>query len=118
MTKVMVVDDTQFIRMRLVKLLGEHGYEVVEAEDGVQAISVYQKNRPDVVLMDITMPHKNGLEALTEIIQWDSGAKVIMLTALGQEWMVYEAFKHGAKDFLLKPYNSERLVETLQKVLG
>lgn len=119
MTKtVMVVDDAQFMRMRVSKLLSQNGYEVVEAADGEAAVQTYQTKNPDAVIMDITMPRKDGLSALREIREFDSRAKVIMLTALGQQSMVLEAMKAGAKDFLVKPYDPDRVLKTLGKVLG
>jgi two-component system, chemotaxis family, chemotaxis protein CheY len=115
---VMVVDDAQFMRMRVSKLLSQHGYEVIEAEDGEVAVKTYRSKNPDAVIMDITMPRKDGLSALREIRALDSRAKVIMLTALGQQSMVLEAMKAGAKDFLVKPYDPDRVLRTLVKVLG
>jgi two-component system, chemotaxis family, chemotaxis protein CheY len=118
MTKtIMVVDDAQFMRMRVTKLLTEQGYEVIQAADGEEAVATYRTARPDVVLMDITMPHKDGLTALAEIRAFDQKAKVIMLTALSQQTMVLEAMKSGAKDFLVKPYDPDRVLKTLHKVL-
>ncbi len=116
--RIMVVDDAQFMRMRVSKLLAKHGYDVVEAEDGEVAVQTYQSARPDAVLMDITMPRKDGLSALKEICQLDTRAKVIMLTALGQQSMVLEAMKAGAKDFLVKPYDPDRVIKTLDRVLN
>lgn len=118
MSKVMVVDDAQFMRLRVSKLLSEHGYEVVEAENGAQAIEVYKSDHPDAVLMDITMPQKDGLEALAEIRKIDPDAKVIMLTALGQQSMVMQAVQQGAKDFVVKPFDADRVIEALKKALG
>lgn len=118
MSKIMVVDDAQFMRVRLTKLLTGHGYEVTEAENGEQAVRNYRSNRPDAVLMDITMPEKDGLEALNEIRTIDPSAKVIMLTALGQESMVIQAIKSGAKDYVVKPFDPDRVMLALQKVLG
>jgi two-component system chemotaxis response regulator CheY len=115
--KIMVVDDAQFMRMRVTKLLTEHGYAVIEAEDGEEAVQTYRSAQPDAVLMDITMPRKDGLMALSEIRQFDPQAKVIMLTALSQQTMVLEAMRGGAKDFLVKPYDPERVLKTLHKVL-
>lgn len=117
MSKIMVVDDAQFMRMRVTKLLTEHGHEVVEASDGEMAVQTYRLTNPDAVLMDITMPGKDGLAALTEIRRFDPQAKVIMLTALGQQAMVLQAMQAGAKDFLVKPYDPERVINALQKVL-
>jgi two-component system chemotaxis response regulator CheY len=117
MSKVMIVDDAQFMRMRVNKLLTKHGYDVVEAEDGEQAVTTYRSTHPDAVLMDITMPRKDGLTALTEIRQLDPAAKVIMLTALGQQRLVLKAMQAGARDFVVKPYNPERLMKTIEKML-
>lgn len=118
MRKIMVVDDAQFMRVRISKLLVGHGYEVVEAENGNQAVQVYQVAKPDAVLMDVTMPEKDGLEALTEIRGFDPRAKVIMLTALGQESMVVQAVQAGARDYVVKPFDPDRIMTALQKVLG
>ncbi len=118
MSKIMIVDDSLFIRTRLTKLLTNSGYEIVIARDGEEAVRIYHQAKPDVVLMDITMPRKDGLEALSEIRQSDCRAKVIMLTALDQQSVVVQAIQIGAKDFLVKPIPSKRLLTTLQKVLG
>jgi two-component system chemotaxis response regulator CheY len=118
MQKIMVADDAQFMRMRLAKLLVEHGYEVVEAEDGEQAVDVYRVSNPSAVLLDITMPNKDGLEALNEIRQFDPHAKVIMLTALGQQAVVLQAMQAGARDFVMKPFDAQRIMKALERVLG
>ncbi len=118
MSKIMVVDDAQFMRVRLKKLLVGRGFEVVEAENGEEAVTVFKAEHPDAVLMDITMPHKNGLEALIEIRALDSHAKVIMLTALGQESMVVQAVQAGARDYVIKPFDPSRVMMALEKVLG
>jgi two-component system, chemotaxis family, chemotaxis protein CheY len=117
MSKILVVDDAQFMRVRLTKLLCEHGYEVVEAADGEEAVHVYQSIGPDCVVMDITMPQKDGLQALTEIRAGDPNANVIMLTALGQESLVVQAVQAGARDYVVKPYDPDRLISALQRVL-
>lgn len=118
MTRIMVVDDAQFMRVRLSKLLIDHGYEVVEAADGEQAVQTYLTAKPDAVVMDITMPQKDGLHALAEIRASDPSARVIMLTALGQESLVVQAVQAGAKDYVVKPYDPDRLMNALQRVLG
>ncbi|MBN1993175.1 MAG: response regulator [Anaerolineae bacterium] len=115
---IMIVDDAQFMRARLAALLHKQGYHTVEAEDGEAAVQSYRSCQPDAVLMDITMPRKDGLAALAEICRFDPQAKVIMLTALSQQAMVLLAMKAGARDFLVKPYNPERLLRTLKRVLG
>jgi two-component system, chemotaxis family, chemotaxis protein CheY len=117
MPKIMIVDDAQFMRVRISKLLTGYGYEVIEAEDGNQAVKIYQTVSPDAVLMDVTMPEKDGLQALTEIRRADPKAKVIMRTALGQESMIVQAVQAGAKDYVVKPFDPDRILTALQKVL-
>jgi len=117
MPKIMVVDDAQFMRMRVTKLLMSHGYQVVEAVDGEEAVQTYRQAQPDAVLMDITMPRKDGLTALSEIRDFDPQAKVVMLTALGQQAMVLKAMQAGAKDFLVKPYDPDRITKVLSQIL-
>ena len=117
MSKVMIVDDSLYMRNHLAKVLGEHGYDTLLAENGVEAVSTYRAARPDVVLMDITMPQMNGLDALAEIRQFDLRAKVIILTALDQQLVAARAVHMGAKDFLVKPVPASRLLITIQKVL-
>jgi two-component system, chemotaxis family, chemotaxis protein CheY len=118
MTKILVVDDAEFLRVRISKMLVGDGYEVIEAENGLLALNAYKAQKPDVVLMDITMPEMDGLTALREILAVDSGAKIIMLTALGQESVVLEAIKSGAKDFIVKPFERDRVIGALQKLVG
>ena len=118
MSIVMVADDNQVFRKGLSELLTENGYEVCEAEDGEQAVQVYRSSRPDVVLMDVTMPQKDGLAALAEIRQFDPQAKVIMLTALNQESVMMKATQLGARGFLTKPVKPAQLEAALQKALG
>jgi two-component system chemotaxis response regulator CheY len=103
--------------MRLSKLLVAHDYQVVEAQNGEEAVQVYHKLKPDVVLMDIAMPIKNGMWALSQIRRFDPQARIIMLTALNQEAIVLRAMQAGAKDFLTKPYESAQVLRTLQKAL-
>jgi two-component system chemotaxis response regulator CheY len=117
MTTVMIVDDSLFMRNHLSELLAKKGYQTEMAEDGEQAVRNYRHDHPDVVLMDITMPRKDGLQALTEICKMDSQAKVIMLTAMDQELMVAQALHLGAKDFLVKPVSPSQLLAILQRVL-
>jgi two-component system chemotaxis response regulator CheY len=107
MPKVMVVDDSLFMRNHLAKLLTEHTYEVVLAENGEEAVKTYRSAKPDAVLMDVAMPQMNGLAALVEIREFDRRAKVIMLTAI----------QMGAKDFLMKPVPLDKLLMALQKAL-
>ena len=118
MATLLVVDDAAFMRMRCSKLLTESGYQVVEAENGVQAVKQYQLHHPDAVLLDITMPEMDGLTALKEIRKLDPNAKVAMVTAMGQQSTVMEALKAGARDFVLKPFQSDRVLATVKKLVG
>lgn len=118
MAKILVVDDAEFLRVRISKMLTGDGHQIVEAENGVKAVSAYKANRPDLVLMDITMPEMDGLTALKEIRAYDPKAKVVMLTALGQESVVLEAIKSGARDFVVKPFERERVLGAIAKLLG
>jgi two-component system chemotaxis response regulator CheY len=118
MAKILVVDDAQFLRVRISKMLQADGHEVIEAEIGVVAVQQYKTNKPAVVLMDITMPEMDGLTALKEIRAFDPNAKVVMLTALGQESVVLEAIKSGAKDFVVKPFERERVMRAIGKLIS
>jgi len=118
MSKILIVDDAEFLRLRISKMLAVDGYEVIEAENGLKAIEAYKNGRPDLVLMDVTMPEMDGLTALKHIRAFDSKAKVIMLTALGQESLVLEAVKSGARDFVVKPFERERVMSAIQKILA
>jgi chemotaxis receptor (MCP) glutamine deamidase CheD/CheY-like chemotaxis protein len=117
MAQVMITDDSLFMRNKLARLLAKHNYETIQASDGVEAVRLYREARPDVVLMDITMPRKNGLEALADILKFDPRARVIMLTALDQKSVAATAILTGAKDFLAKPVRPERLLLALEKAL-
>jgi two-component system chemotaxis response regulator CheY len=117
MAKVLIVDDSLFIRNYLSKLLAKNGYDTVVAENGEQAVYTYRRTHPDAVLMDITMPRMDGLQALIEICEFDARAKVIMLTALDQEQAATRAIHLGAKDYLVKPVPPNRLLMALQKAL-
>mgnify|MGYP000950546772 CR=1 FL=1 len=118
MTKILVVDDAEFLRVRISKMLSGDGFEVVEAENGARAVEIYKTISPDLVLMDVTMPEMDGLTALKEIRAIDSQARVVMLTALGQESVVLEAVKSGARDFIVKPFEQERVINAIHKLLA
>ena len=119
MARVLVVDDAAFMRKMVSDALSGGGHEIVgEAGNGAEAIERYQELRPDVMTLDITMPEKDGLAALQEIIAADPGAKVVMCSALGQESKVLESIKLGAKDFVVKPFQPSRVLEAVQRVLG
>lgn len=117
--KVMIVDDAVFMRMMVKDILEKNGFEVVaEAENGAVAVEQYKATTPDVVTMDITMPEMNGIDALKEIKKIDPNAKVIMCSAMGQQAMVMDAIKSGAVDFIVKPFNADRVMEAIGKALG
>ena len=118
MATIMVVDDAAFMRQRCMKLLNDNGYETVPAENGRDAVEKYQASKPDAVLLDITMPDMDGVEALKEIIRLDQNAKVAMVTAIGQQNMVIECLKSGAKDFVVKPFDPDRVLAAVKKILG
>ncbi|MCL5677035.1 MAG: response regulator [Firmicutes bacterium] len=106
------------MRMRCAKLLSEHGHDIEEAENGEEAVKKYQIAKPDLVLMDITMPVMDGIVAVKEIRARDPNAKVVMVSALGQQSMVIQAIKAGAKDFVVKPFQPDKILETVNKQLG
>lgn len=117
--KILIVDDAAFMRMMIKDTLKKNGYEnLLEASDGEQAVQAYKAEKPDLVIMDITMPNKNGLEALKEIKDMDPNAKIVMCSAMGQESMVVEAIRSGAKDFIVKPFKADRVLKTVQGILG
>lgn len=119
MAKILVVDDAAFMRMMIKDILTKNGYEVAgEAENGSVAVSKYSELKPDLVLMDITMPEMDGLQALKAIKGSDADAKVIMCSAMGQQAMVIESIQNGAKDFIVKPFQADRVIEAVKKVIG
>ncbi|MBC5689346.1 response regulator [Mediterraneibacter sp. NSJ-55] len=119
MAKILIVDDAAFMRMMVKDALSKGGYEdTAEAVDGLDAVEKYKELHPDLVIMDITMPNMDGLEALKAIKQEDPEATVIMCSAMGQESMVIEAIKSGAKDFIVKPFKQERILSTVSNIIG
>lgn len=118
MAKILVTDDAQFMRMMLKDILTKEGHDIVEAENGEMAIEMYKNEIPDVVTMDITMPVMDGISALKKIREFDPSAKVIMCSAMGQQAMVIDAIQSGAKDFIVKPFQSDRVLETINKLLN
>jgi two-component system chemotaxis response regulator CheY len=119
MARVLVVDDAAFMRKMVSDALAKGGHEIVgEAGNGVEAISQFQALKPDLMTLDITMPEKDGLAALADIMAADPSAKVVMCSALGQESKVLEAIKLGAKDFVVKPFQPDRVIEAVGKALA
>jgi two-component system chemotaxis response regulator CheY len=118
-TKVLIVDDAAFMRMMLRDILAKNGFEVVgEADNGKVAVQMYGELKPDVVTMDITMPEMDGIAAVKEIKANDPNAKVVMVSAMGQQAMVIEAIRSGAADFIVKPFQPDRVLEALGKALS
>ena len=116
---ILICDDAAFMRMMIKDILSKNGYNIAgEAENGVKAIEKYKEVNPDLVLMDITMPEMDGIQALKAIKAADAGAKVIMCSAMGQQAMVIESIQSGARDFIVKPFQADRVLEAVQKVLG
>ena len=119
MSKIMVVDDAGFMRKMIQTYLRKAGYtDFVEGEDGQKAVELYDSEKPDLVLMDITMPNMDGLEALKAIRASDGNANVVMCSAMGQETMVIDAIRSGAKDFIVKPFKGERIIKTITSIVG
>ena len=119
MSKILIADDAAFMRMMVKDSLTKNGYtDIVEAADGEIACNLYNSEKPDLVILDITMPNKTGIEALRDIQAADPSAKIIMCSAMGQEAMVVEAIKLGALDFIVKPFKPERIIQAVSKVLG
>lgn len=119
MAKLLIVDDAAFMRMMIKDILTKNGYEVVaEAANGVEAVELYKSHQPDLVTMDITMPEMDGIEAVKQIKAVNPAAKVIMCSAMGQQSMVMDAIKAGANDFIVKPFQADRVLEAVKKIVG
>jgi len=116
---ILICDDAAFMRMMIKDILTKNGYNIAgEAENGAVAVDKYKETSPDLVLMDITMPEMDGIQALKKIKEADPNASVIMCSAMGQQAMVIEAIQSGAKDFIVKPFQAERVIEAVKKVVG
>ena len=117
--KVLIVDDAAFMRMMIKNILTKAGYEIVgEAENGIQGVAKYKELKPELTTMDITMPEMDGIAAVKEIMAFDPAAKVVMCSAMGQQPMVIDAIQAGAKDFIVKPFQANRVLEAIQKAIG
>lgn len=116
---ILIVDDAAFMRMVIRDILVKAGYEVAgEAADGKEAIRLYRTLKPELVLLDITMPEMDGIDALKKIMLEDKDAKVIMCSALGQSSMVIESIQAGAKDYIVKPFQADRVIDSVKKLIG
>lgn len=119
MPSILIVDDAAFMRMMIKDILTKNGMEVAgEAENGQIAVGKFKELKPDLVTMDITMPEMDGITALKEILSVDANAKVVMCSAMGQQAMVIEAIQAGAKDFIVKPFKPDRVLDAVTKTLG
>ena len=119
MPRVLVVDDAQFMRMMLKDILIKNGFEIIgEAKNGAEALERYKELKPDIVTLDITMPEVDGITALKNIKEYDPNAKAVMCSAMGQQGMVIESIQAGAKDFIVKPFQADRVIEAIRKALG
>lgn len=118
MTKILITDDAAFMRHMLKNILAKEGYEIAgEATNGAEAVSMYESIRPSVVLLDITMPQMDGIEAVKRIKAIDPDAKIIMISALGSQNKIIEALEAGARDFIVKPFEPDRIIEAIKRVL-
>lgn len=116
--KILIADDAPFIRDQLKSILEPLNFDIYEASDGKEAVEIYKKIKPDLVTMDISMPLIDGIKALTEIKKYDPGAKIIIVSALGHKMRVLEAIEKGAMYYLIKPFDSEKVISTIVKVLN
>lgn len=117
MIRILVVDDSKFMRMLLGDLLSRNGFDVLEAESGEEALQIYRKERPDLVTLDILMPGRDGIETVGDLREEDPSARIVMVTALGMEDYIQRALEAGADGFILKPFSPERVLDTLKEVL-
>jgi len=117
--RILIVDDAAFMRMMIKNIVTKNGYEVIgEAENGQVAVELYKQHKPDLVTMDITMPEMNGIEGVKAIRSIDPNANVIMCSAMGQQAMVMEAIQAGAKDFIVKPFQQDRILQAIERVMA
>ncbi|MCX7772507.1 MAG: response regulator [Clostridia bacterium] len=119
MANILIVDDAAFMRMMIKDILSKNGYTVIgEAENGIKAVEKYKELNPDLVIMDITMPEMDGIQAVKQIKSLNGAAKIIMCSAMGHQAMVIESIQAGARDFIVKPFQAERVIEAVKKVVG
>jgi two-component system chemotaxis response regulator CheY len=117
--RILIVDDLPSMRERLERILSDADFEIAgTAGNGEQALVMYMDRRPDVVLLDIIMPGMDGISTLDALLRLDAGARIIMCSAVGEQRMIVRAIRHGAKDFVVKPFSEERVVSAVSKVLG
>lgn len=119
MSKILIVDDAIFMRKVIRDLLAEHNYtDIVEAKDGLEAVEMYNEHMPDLIIMDITMPSQDGIETIKQLRSINKNVSILMCSAMGQEAMVKDALKYGAKDFVVKPFKPERVISAVDRLLS
>jgi two-component system, chemotaxis family, chemotaxis protein CheY len=119
MAKIAIVDDAKFMRLVLRRILTQAGHEIVaEGQTGVDAVEIWARDKPECMTLDIVMPKQNGIEAVKQIMTFDPSARIIMVTALGQEAFVLEAIKAGAREFIIKPFRNEEIVKAVAKTIN
>lgn len=119
MKRVLIVDDASVVRLLIKKVLQQNGFEIVgEAVNGIDALAKYKELQPDIVTMDITMPESDGIQATKDIIAFDKEAKIVMLSGIDQKEMLWQAIKAGASSYIVKPFENERILSTLNEVLN
>ncbi|HUW65095.1 MAG TPA: response regulator [Spirochaetia bacterium] len=117
--RILIVDDAVFMRMMIKNILTKNGFDVVgEAENGYMAVKMFHELKPDLITMDITMPEMDGIAGVKEIRKNDPSARIIMVSAMGQQAMVMEAIQAGAKDFIVKPFQQDRIVQAIERVMS
>jgi two-component system, chemotaxis family, chemotaxis protein CheY len=116
--RVLVVDDAVVMRMMIKNILSKEGYEVFEAQSGIDAVEKYRTVKPDIVTMDMVMPDMDGISAVRQIVAEDPAARIVMCTSMGQQQLVVEAVQAGAKSFITKPFQPPKILETIEKVLA
>lgn len=117
--RILIVDDAAFMRMMLADILTAKGHEIVgEAGDGEEALRLYKELKPDLVTMDIVMPEKDGIDAVSEIIKVDPEANIVVISAVGQERLIEKAIRSGARGFIVKPFNPTQVVKEVNRILG
>lgn len=115
---ILIVDDATFIRMMLRDILTKNGFNIIgEAENGVEAIEKYKELQPELTIMDIIMPEMDGIQTVKEIKKINPDAKIIMCSAMGQQAMIIEAIQAGAKDFIVKPFKADRVIDAVKKAI-
>lgn len=118
MGRILIVDDSELMRKKLALILEQENHEIVgQAENGLEAIKLFKETKPDLITMDITMPVMDGIQAIKEMIQIDPYATIVVCSAMGQQKIIVKAIKEGAKDFIIKPFHEEHVIETIHNVI-